>query len=129
MFIPKPDTKKDRARKKRQRAQRRSDFHFAVLTLDPQCRNPWCKPSYRPKAIDACHIEPKRPNAPHLDTAENGIGLCRRCHDMFDGRAEVMIGKMEYSTLEFRIKVLEFWPAPIFRWAEALEYLKSRQKT
>lgn len=103
--------------KRRQRAGERQAFQRKVLKLDGgSCMNICCR-----RTVDEAH---------HIifcsqqgkNQVENGIMLCRECHDKVQGKIPMSI-----TADEFMLHILnQHKDEPHWRWDEAYEYIKDR---
>lgn len=80
---PKPDSEKEKAKKKAELNRRRLKFTADVKRLDNyRCQNFMLVHEMRPKGLHAHHITGKGVNRPELDEVWNGIALCPPCHEL-----------------------------------------------
>ncbi len=125
--FPKPNIKAERQRRKRERSQRRSQFHVAVIDRDRRCMNRYCLSLdlRNINELHAHHIIKRSQCGP--DTPENGIALCTKCHKKAEeGYDDPSRGRV--SARQFNIQILEQWQGDHrFRWDWALGELKKKE--
>lgn len=135
MMLPKPNCKKLRNRRKRERTKVRKDLRAQVLEADGhRCMNPEC-PGIEKIGFDPC-------GTPNLHTAHIGgrgrgagddpsecICLCWWCHRLRDGQHHLLW--RELTPDQRMIKILDHHEGSahyrIRRWAEAHEQLRRKQ--
>ena len=126
LLLPKSDSKADKRKRNRQRESNRTAVAIQVRKTDGRCMNFRCPMvRYRDLAfIAAHHIERRRPHEPALDSPENMITLCKRCHKAAHEGGEDHHNK-RLTAKQFMIYVLEFHVGTErWRWEEQYQRLK-----
>ena len=96
-------------------------FQQLIIGLDGRCMNSRCEWHRRStEALVAHHIIFRGHGGG--DTEENGITLCRICHDLVHG-----IGTKDKTGDQEMSKMLERWLySPEWRWANSYEWVRKR---
>lgn len=127
LMFPKPDRKKEKREKDRARSERRSAFHIAVLAAaNHKCENPFCVSilKRRRDLLEAHHIIKRSHKGP--DTKENGLCLCRICHERAERGYTTPKGD-RITAMQFQLHILHaLKDRHDFRHGDALEYLERR---
>lgn len=127
LAFPKPNRKKEKRAKDRQRSKRRSAFHVAVFAAaGNQCENVYCM-SILKRNVDrlaAHHIIKRSHKGP--DTPENGLCLCPICHEKAERGYNTPKGD-RITAMQFQLHILHaLKDRPNFRHGAALDYLERR---
>lgn len=127
LMFPKPNRKKEKRAKDRARSKRRSAFHEEVLAVAGfQCENPLCISilKRRREYLEAHHIIKRSHKGP--DTKENGLCLCRICHERAENGYNTPKGD-RITAMQFQLHILHaLKDRPNFRHGAALDYLERR---
>ena len=122
LAFPKPDTKKDKNKKKSERKKRRSAFHTRVINKDKKCMGVFCMSAqqFDKEALHAHHIIHRSQGG--KDTVNNGIALCPLCHDkVHKGGPNPYDTNRHLSGKSHMILILaKYMFHPNWRWTDAL---------
>ena len=113
-FLLLPKTGKKKKTRRNPRA-----FQRLIISLDRKCMNGRCE-WWNIEALVAHHIIFRAHGGG--DTEENGITLCRVCHNLVHG-----IGTKDKTGDQEMRQILEHWlSTPEWRWDEAYKWIQKR---
>ena len=127
-MLEKPNRKRERAKRRREIDQRRSDCREAVFKLDHcRCLYPGCK------NFDCtwAHLIGREANRTDLDTPENTLTLCMEHHQWADDGHTFTNGGVKTRMTGRQIKLFilsKYLNSPRWRWTKAYEELKRREE-
>jgi len=78
------------SKKRKEEQPQRNEWSAGILQRDPVCF--WCGLT---QSVDPHHVFAKGPFPALRTIPDNGIGVCRICHDFIDGRMESVLKKLE----------------------------------
>lgn len=128
LALPKPNSRADRKRKKRDKEKSYQMFRKNVFKIaNGRCENRHCMSTETGclSGLSPHHIHKRSQGGP--DTVANGILLCVQCHERAESGYNDHNGN-RITARQYNIRLLEDWLGhDRFRWTLVLAYLKSKE--